>query len=326
MKKIVFAIAALAMFAACTKSQVLDSLEPESIGFKDSFIDNVTKTTDNSFSASNLPQSFLVYGTTKHGSNNAVSIFDAVEVSKSGEEYTYGQNYTQYWIKDNVYEFAALVNADKNKVTVTDLLPNSLVYTASYATDGSVADTPDLLYSTADATGLASNNPKVAFTFNHLLSNVKFTVKNTMTNNPADNLYEYEVTDIQIKNAYTSGKCTLSTKKWTEQATPDKVVKFGNVEPVGAAETRSASSDFARLLIPAKYQLNITCTMTTKLKGSIVNVENLTLYPTVDLEAGKAYNFVIEKDNPGEPIEFTVLTVNEWDPAVGGTDETIATL
>jgi hypothetical protein len=184
------------------------------------------------------------------------------------------------------------------------------------------------MHATATRTGLGTGNQTVAFTFNHLLANVKFTVENTMLLNPVENLYEYEVTNIQINNAYTSGKCTLdNTKVWTEQAVADKVVKFGNVAAVGRASVLSASSDYARLLIPANnYKLNITFTLTTKLKGTAINVENLTLEPTVNFVAGNAYNLVIAKGNPGEKIEFSVETVSEWIPNAAGTTTPIGTL
>lgn len=314
MKKTLFTILAAAALVACTKSEVVDVLAPEAIAFDNTFVDNATKTTDNSFSATNLPESFVVYGTTQHGTESAVSIFDAVPVSMNDGVYKYAPEYTQYWIEGNAYKFAALVNANPTEVDCTNLLPTSLVYTAAYATNGTVEDTPDLMYATATATGLAASNPDVAFTFNHLLANIKFTLKNTMTYNPAENLYEYALTGIQINNAYTSGTCTFATKVWSDQATADKVVKFGNVAYVGEAETLSASSDFARLLIPAEYEaLNITFTLTTTLNGEVVNVENITLTPEVELEAGKAYNFVVEKAEPGQKIEFTVTTVNDWE-------------
>ena len=314
MKKTLFTIIAAASLVACTKNEVVDTLAPEAISFDNTFVDNATKTTDNSFSATDLPESFVVYGTTQHGTEDAVSIFDAVAVSKNGGVYTYAPEYTQYWIEGNAYKFAALVNADPTKVDCTDLLPTSLVYTAAYATDGTVEDTPDLMYATATATGLAASNPDVAFTFNHLLANIKFTLKNVMTYNPEENLYEYALTGIQINNAYTSGTCTLDTKVWSNQDIANKVVKFGNVAYVGKEGTLSASSDYARLLIPAEYDaLNITFTLTTTLNGEVVNVENITLTPAVELEAGKAYNFVVEKGNPGEQIKFTVATVKNWE-------------
>ena len=313
MKKTLFTILAAAAIVGCAKEEVV-TVNHEAIAFDNAFVDNATKTTDNSFSATNLPESFVVYGTTQHPGNDAVSIFNAVTVSKNAGEYTYANQHTQYWIEGNAYNFAALVNADPTKVTRTDLMPSSLVYTAAYATDGSVADTPDLMYATATATGLAASNPKVAFTFNHLLANIKFTLKNEMAYNPAENCYEYALTNIQINNAYTTGTCTLATKEWSDQATDDKVVKFGDVDYVGEAGTLSASSDYARLLIPAEYtDLNITFTLTTTLNDEVVNVENITRTPDVVLEAGKAYNFVVAKGNPGEKIEFTVTTVNDWE-------------
>ena len=328
MKKLSLILLSIAGLAACNKTEIITVDKGEAIAFADAFVDNSTKTTDNSFSSTNLPVNFLVYGTTKGDEDGAelVQIFNAVPVSKSSEVYTYADAFTQYWIQGNSYNFAALVNADDANVTQTDFMPSSLVYTSAYETDGSVEDTPDLMHATATRTGLGTGNQTVAFTFNHLLANVKFTVENTMTSNPANNLYEYEVTNIQIKNAYTSGKCTLSTKKWTEQAVADKVVKFGNVVPVGSTLVKSASSDFARLLIPANYQLNITFTLTTKLKETAINVENLTLTPTVNLEAGKAYNLVIAKGNPGEKIEFSVQTVSEWIPNAAGAETPIGTL
>lgn len=318
MKKLSLILLSIAGLAACNKTEIITVDKGEAIAFADAFVDNSTKTTtDNSFSSENLPGNFLVYGTTQGDETGAqlVQIFNAVPVSKSSGVYTYADAFTQYWIQGNSYNFAALVNADDTKVEQTSYMPSSLVYTSAYKTDGSVADTPDLMYATATCEGQAvGSNAKVAFTFNHLLANVKFTVKNTMASNPAENLYEYEVTNIQIKNAYTSGKCTLSTKEWTEQADKDKVVKFGNVVPVGSTLAKSASSDFARLLIPANYQLNITFTLTTILKGKAINVENLTLEPTVDFVAGNAYNLVIAKGNPGDKIEFSVQTVSGWIP------------
>lgn len=316
MKKIFVSILAVAVLASCSNEETIDQVAPEAIGFDNVFVDNATRTTDSSYSSTNLPDSFLVYGTTQGDEQGApvVPIFDGVTVSKNGSGvYQYESAYTQYWIAGNFYNFAALVNADAQKVTKADSMPSSVVYTADYTS----GNTADLLYATASAPGLATNNPTVGFTFNHLLSNVKFTVTNTMTTNVVGNIYEYVVTDIAINNAYTTGTCALAAKTWSDQTNATKVVAFGNVEAVGVVgQTESASSDYARLLIPATYdqnsKLNVTFTLTTLLNGQSVNVENINLTPTVTFEAGKAYNFVIEKGAPGEEIKFTVTTVNGW--------------
>ena len=317
MKKIFVSMLAVAALASCNNEEAIDQVAPEAIGFDNVFVDNATRTTDSSYSSTNLPASFLVYGTTKGDEQNApvVPIFDGVAVSKNGNEYQYDAAHTQYWIAGNTYNFAALVNANAQKVTKTDYMPSSVVYTADYTIDGNTAD---LLYATASAIGLATQNPTVGFTFNHLLSNVKFTVTNTMTTNVAGNLYEYVVTNIAINNAYTTGTCALADKTWSDHDDATKVVNFGNVEAVGVVgASESASSDYARLLIPATYgqnsELNVTFTLTTLLNGQSVNVENITLTPTVTFEAGKAYNFVVEKGAPGEEIKFTVTAVNGWD-------------
>ena len=317
MKKIFVSMLAVAALASCNNEEAIDQVAPEAIGFDNVFVDNATRTTDSSYSSTNLPTSFLVYGTTQGNETGApiVPIFDGVTVSKNGNgTYQYDAAYTQYWIEGNAYNFAALVNADASKVTKTENMPSSVVYTADYTAEGNTAD---LLYATASAIGQPALNPTVGFTFNHLLSNVKFTVTNTMTTNVADNIYEYVVTNIAINNAYATGTCALATKAWSGQTDATKVVAFGDVDAVGVVgQTESASSDYARLLIPATYgqnsELNVTFTLTTLLNGQSVNVENITLTPSVTFEAGKAYNFVIEKGAPGEEIKFTVTTVNDW--------------
>lgn len=311
MKKTIFTVLAVAALVACAKEEVV-TVNQEAIAFENAFVDNATKTTDNSFSAAKLPTEFIVYGTTQHLGQDAVSIFNGVQVAKDGNVYKYSTNNTQYWIDGNEYNFAALVNAAKADVTCSDLMPVSVAYTAVY--DATTGDTPDLMYSTpVTREGEATGNETVKFTFNHLLANVKFTIENTMTNNPELNLYEYTVTDIKINNAYTTGTCALATKSWSDQEDNNKVVKFGNVAAVGAATKKSAASDYARLVIPGTYtDLNITFTLTTTLNSNVVNIENLTITPDVTFEAGKSYNLLISKNNPGEVIEFSVQTVTGW--------------
>jgi hypothetical protein len=50
----------------------------------------------------------------------------------------------------------------------------------------------------------------------------------------------------------------------------------------------------------------------------------LTISPVeVELVAGHAYNFVLKKGNPGDPIRFQLEKVNAWNPTTGGTNTVI---
>lgn len=327
MKKIlIFALAAAAM-VSCSTDEVVD-IKKESIGFDKLFVDNSTRAIDGSFSSTNMPKSFQVYGITKGDETNApeVPIFNNVKVENTSEGWKYADQYTQYWIDGNTYNFAAVVNG----AISTD---KKIAYTA----DG----TTDLLYAKNNYgkyTKGSTSATTVPFTFKHLLSKVQFTVKNNMASQIKGNVYTYKVTDVKINKAYLAGsyditKFGTNVAGWTVSGDPG-VVEFGNVsnatntadaadavaigtwkESAEAPEEgiASATSRYSRLLIPATYSaLNITCTITTYLNGSAVDVEKYDKNIAITLAEGNAYNFIIEKGAPGEPILFSVDKLTDW--------------
>lgn len=337
MKKTLFMLLAASALASCSQDEVLEATQKEAISFNDAFVENATRAIDATYSNSNKPSSFVVYGNTKGDEQNAVvvPIFNGVTVSNNnnttgvGSDYKYDANYTQYWINGNTYNFAAVV--DGNTITTgTDGLPTTITYDAT--------NQKDLLYATAKATGAASGNQAVGFTFNHLLSKAMFTVVNEMANNTANATYFYRVSDVQINNAYKTGTYTVGqTSTWNTVETDNTiVVDFGNVNNADdtSAETAteigmnsSATSHYQRVLIPAAYststrQLNITCTIETLIKQTgattndvtyaVINTENYNKSIDYTFAPGTAYNFKITLGNPGEAIEFTVSAVDEW--------------
>lgn len=321
MKKILVLALAAAAMVGCSNDELI-GLNQETIGFDNAFVDNTTRLADPSITSVSITSETLnVWGTTQgNGTGEGlVQIFKATPVSYTSD-WGYATEYNQYWIADNIYNFAALVNATPANVTLgADLLPSTVKFTTA-------DDATDLLYAkSATYTGLASSNPKVAFTFDHLLSKVHFSFKNTMTNNASGNLYQYRVSNVQITNAHKTATCTIAGKSWAGHEGTRSAVAFGNIESVvgqvGAVHT--VTSQDARLLVPAAYtDLNITCTVETLYNGELVDSQNLTLKNVaVTFEAGKAYNLVISKGAPGEKIEFTVNTVNGWGaPTPGDTN------
>lgn len=293
MKKLFFVLAAVSTMVSCSKDQVVDRLPEVPIAFSNVFVDNSTKAIDNTYTKSNLT-SFNVYGTVKGNFTDAkvVNIFNNIPVTKTGVDNTwnYDNKYTQYWVDNCIYEFAAVVYTDSdanasnnNSVTVnTDGMPTSISY--------NVGNQVDLLYAKAERslvdTDQNSNPDKtsaVEFSFSHLLSKVHFTFENTITTNVEANQttgtaaikYSYKVTNIKITNAVITGTYTIAddnSSSWgTTNWTADNITElvFDNASNATNSDNNSngdaidicsignskasATSHHSRVLIPTNY-------------------------------------------------------------------------
>ena len=318
MKKTLFTILAVAALAACAKEEVV-TVNHEAIAFDNAFVDNATKSNDSFTITSTSIDEFQVYGTTigDEAGSSLVPIFDYVTVQKDGDKWKYADDFTQYWVNNNRYNFAAVVNVDKKNVELKDLVP------ATIKCD--VSEQKDILYAANTYGEYKGTTELVSFTFNHLLSKAFFTFKNKMTTNSAANQYTYRVSDIKINKAAKVATGTVAGV-WGEP-TETYDVEFGNItknfsgsmegnaDLIGAVGTTDESTSLeSRLMIPQKNaNLNITCKIETLLNGAVIDIENYSADITKTLEAGKVYNFILAKSNPGDKIEFTVTTVTAWD-------------
>lgn len=334
MKKTILALAAVATMVACSKDEIVNEAPKVPIAFDNAFVENTTRAIDGTYNNSNKPSNFLVYGYTQGDETGAepVTIFNAVNVEYNTNSYEYAAEYTQYWIDGNKYGFAALVNADSEKVETNNEngLPSKVTFTSN--------SEKDLLYATYNVDNVPQNyDDPVAFTFDHLLSKVHITFKNTITTNSAVNKYTYKVTNIHIDNAINVADCDLINKTWSNYQDSNISVNFGNITDntnadaieVGAVGTEaSATSHYARLLIPGNYnaegsnpqKMTLIFTVETLINSNSVDVRNHKLVVDKELKAGHAYNFIISKGAPGKEIKFTVHEVNEWAPQNGPAD------
>lgn len=368
MKKLFIAVLALACLASCEKSQVIGEVEKDAITFGNSFVDNSTKAVDPSLTENTLNK-FLVYGKLTNSSNESANLFNGIEVFKlqsnstefvqGTDNWGYAVSATRYWIPGNNYRFAAVACSDINEEytgtsggdntqtgitsVTTDNDPNSSMPTSiSFAsTDG----TEDLLYSEVHYTNLTAEQAKteeVEFTFNHLLSKVKFVFEN---NYPENSDLFIEVEDIKITNPFTSGTYTTTTANsgsWGSQtigqeaagfsfgdvpyenkaqqgeaATPNEGkkdaadnTKFANLADIYPNDRYESNNE--RLLIPGTYKdLNI------KFKASVwLKIET---QPAIKVsEIDKSENGITAKDNitlnPGYCYNFVISLGNELDP------------
>lgn len=354
MKKIFFAMTALAVMTGCSNDELVEVTPKQAIAFGNAFVDNATRAIDPSITSTSI-NSFNVYGTVegtdKDKGEGKVNIFNGVEVNKDqktsndiGDDKThtwwYSADKVQYWIKGNNYDFAAVVNGD----VTTDVdyhMPTTIAYTANYEQQ------KDLLYSEESISGYDGTTEVVKFTFKHLLAKVKFTFNNTITTNDASNYYQYKVTNLKFVNTYKSGDYNVASQDWT--VTGNRLeVPFGNITnatvssqssnaiAVGDGPTdavSSATSHNEMLVVPHTYKhvdangenpevkgLKVSYTIQTLLNGKVINSEDVEveIVDEVKLEAGHAYNFIISKGNPGSEIKFALETVDGWKPIEGG--------
>ena len=299
MKKLLFAICAVAALASCSKEEVVSYDKGEAIGFANPFVNKATRAAiDPSYSGNGTLESFKVWGTA-----NNVPIYVGNNVTESSSTWAC-TNPVHYWIEGTSYEFAALANAATVDLNSTNF-PVKATFTAPTTADKDLIYAPNVT-ATGQATG--HNNP-VSLTFNHLLSKVKFTVKNNSTGAVG---YSFEVKNITVTGSQ-SGTVTLGTKAWSELSTPKAAYDSFNITvPAGTGSVECAKE---LLLIPDN--IKITFTVDIKYNGSVVNTKNYGVSPVIEqaITAGNAYNFIIGV-SVGDPITFSV-GYTPWDTTPG---------
>ena len=307
MKKIILATLAAASLVACAKENILIAPKGEAIAFDNAFVDNTTKAIDPSITTNSLG-SFLVYGTTQGNEQNApvINIFNGVEVTGTvATSWTYDSSYTQYWIDRNTYKFAAVVNGT---VTDADLDENGMPKTIQYDAESD----KDLLYAVNETYAPYKkdvSSKTVAFTFNHLLSKVKFTFKNE---SPVGG-YNYVVKDLKIEGVGKEAVYNVVSNSWGIVNNTTTTAEFGHIALASAiAPKTSGESDYERLVVPQDYTaLTVSCRIATMINGKEADVENYSKTVSVNLEGGNAYNFVLSREL-NDKIQFSVVKVDEW--------------
>ena len=317
MKKIFVAMLALAAATACSNDELV-SVNQEAIGFDNAFVDNATRSVSDKTKTTDNIALVDVFGFVENvplfgGDYNRVLI-------KKENNWSYEN--TQYWIPGAHYNFIAI--SPNNSKFVGNVTAEGANLPNFKLGDG----TSDYLYAqTGTIEGKESGNEKVAFTFRHILSKVKFTFVNKYL---ADNT-TIQVRDIKILNAYETAGVELNetTTTWSNQD-GSKTLKFG-----GATEkdnnanqvlqhNDAVESYMALFIIPGAIEggYNIEFTYDILVGGVVIKsftkTVNISNFAPV---AGLAYNLKAEI-KPGQPIEFTVTNVIDWDEDHDGKENT----
>lgn len=317
MKKLFVAVLAIAGLVACNTEEAVRVQGPAPIAFDGSFVETRANAAVDPSTTTATIEKFNVWGFMDDVTGK---VFVEEEVTKNGGEWSYVN--TQYWAPGHKYYFAALSNYD-NAVVNTDganeLGLGNLKFTV---TDGS----DDLLYSAVgpiDApAATATTAEKVKFSFNHMLSKVKFSFTNGFTNE----LATIDVKNIKMVVPATADIDVNVADWWTENNWKNydgtATVAFGDAcAKTGIGESQECDNE--RIVLPANDDVVYTVTFDVALyQGDVVAYEGTKTVEVkgVALEMGKAYNFTAELNasNITEdgtellPIEFDVIEVKEW--------------
>lgn len=317
MKKIFIAIMAVAAAVSCSQELTVDAPKGAAIAFDNAFVENATRAAD--YTADNI-KNFSVYGFITKDTEGAIFTDQKVAGSKA-DGFTYSP--AQYWVGGATYSFSALVpyNGRHWEYAATNSGNGVIEFDNETA-----AANQDLLFAYATRTTPASITAApeaVAFTFDHVLSRVKFSFVNGFGEGQNITL---KVTNVNITNAYAKGTLALENGVLAEAWTPAEKnlkVAFGDVagDKLGVNVEGETTHYY---LIPAEDTYEVTFTVAIYQSGVLVDTYNRTATVTVALERGKSYDLqaTLTANNTSDdgalyPIEFTVGTVNGWENYTG---------
>ena len=321
MKKILFVALAAVGLTACVQNEELAISKSNAITFDNVYVGNATKAAiDGSYTAEkgNLDH-FNVWATISN-TNGTANIFKNEAVTKNNAGvWSYAVENTQYWIPGNDYVFVGVVDG-----TVASVDSYNMPLTISTSLSGQ----QDVLYDTESRSYNGEAVTPVHFNFEHLLAKVKFTAKNVMTTSDSE-LY-YTVESIKITNADNEAVYTIADEAWAAVASSAYTAEFGavknnNGETATLYYQNRAESNYELLVLPQENKsLNIVVNYTLRKNAwdSWTQPYEKELTATLDIEKGRAYNFVLELGNPGAPIEFDA-EVKDWVETIPSIDNTL---
>ena len=325
MKKLLFGIFTIAAMASCVKEQTVATQEPKVIAFEN-FVQHTKAAIDPSYNnGDNKLDAFYVWGF--HTAPSGV-VFDQELVSYDATANAWTYTNLAYWAPEKEYKFAALapVNNDKIQVTLANgnyMSAEGVLGTVAFENvDGKV----DLLYAedgVITPTTIPSDPEKVALTFQHLLSKIKFTFTNGLSNQHSSMAISNVKMVVPAK-----GTVDLAVKPYVWNVTENETVTldFGQIIDTADNDTQLAITGVGEienelLTIPLATTQSVISTYTVEFDVTIYNGDQVanTIHKTATItgttfQAGKCYNItaILNAENLDlKPIDFTV-TVEDW--------------
>lgn len=215
---------AVAAMTSCTNDEVMSELQesPKAINF-DSFVNKATRAVTPTDANISKFYAYAYYGADQ-------TVFDGEEVTKSGDKWDYTNK--AYWTQ-NVYQFAAYADGNNGAALEDVAFADGTLTIPSYT----VTDAKDLVADviTKDNSNFGVAAQDVQFTFEHLLTKVKFNIINTSAD------YKMKITALTVTGAKATGKVdvTATGAVWTGDANANAVT----YTPVAASADYIAKYD-----------------------------------------------------------------------------------
>lgn len=327
MKRSLFMLGvAVAALSSCSNNEVLDIAESNAIKFSNTFVGKPTRSvTAPELTKDNLKEMYVF------ASNDDGKVFDDNPklVYRIGETNEWGYDNLVAWKPNKDYEFVAY--AGKNlEGNVTDNGDKKSLKFSGIVVNGDKDNQFDLLYSNTKSipTTAVDGNPKIDFTFEHLLSMVQFTLKSGFG----------ETTQVKIKNFKFYGLRTTETYDASQES--PAWTSTSTVNTIGDTNFTSADEEIAQydavdtkdvvnswVVIPQQNVASDKVEMVT-FTVNVVDGESDTpigtektfkaKIPSITWEKGYRYNYIftITPDQMGvqdQYITFEAPTVAEWD-------------
>lgn len=339
-KTLIITLASIAL-VGCSQDETVATMDRVAIEFDKVFVENSTSSRATDLTTANL-ENFAVYGSVEKGGQEG-NIFNKQEVTGTqAGGYTYSP--AQYWIPGANYHFIAIAPFEDAHWTYTWSEENNTQYGNKQVQNGTItfnnesaAASQDLLwaYQPASTANVINQAPgAVSFSFQHLLSRVKFTFKNGFAT--GSNI-QLKVKDVQITNAHSQGTLAITNgtvgDTWTASNTADedkftRIFGDANGEPVAdyyAPQTSASTAHY--YLMPVKdasYTIKFTIDLYQAGVLLLEDIQKETKILTPTLMRGFSYEFKAElnasnttNDGALEPIEFQVSGVKGWEDYTG---------
>nr|WP_325287935.1 fimbrillin family protein [uncultured Bacteroides sp.] len=327
MKKSLFVLGvAVAALASCTQSEVLDIAESNVIKFDNAFVGNATKVTAPEVTTETIKEMYVYAqnntGHTDPGETNYV--FTNIKVYDDG---------TGTWVYDDLkewettgntyYKFAAYAGTN-----LTDGTQVSFDWTNGLSFTGITIDGASQYDLVANGTPVVSSDPGnrglVQFTFSHLLSMVKFTLKNGF-----DASTPIAISEFKFYGMKKTGDCSYNTSAWVWSNWADDVALGGtNFVGDGGDATTTAALENSWVVIP---QTIADKTPVVQFKATVDGTEKTftAKIPAITWQPGYRYNYIFtitaeDMELQNKYITFGAPTVDKWEnyqDVTGGTIE-----
>lgn len=338
MKKTLYITLASIAFVGCSQDETVATMDRVAIEFDKVFVENSTSSRATDLTTGNLTD-FAVYGSVQKDGQEG-NIFNKQEVTgtKAGG-YTYAP--AQYWISGANYHFIAIAPYDNAHWTYTWSEENDTQYGNKQVQNGTITfdnksaeASQDLLW--AYQTKVTDTNQApgaVSFSFEHLLSRVKFTFTNGFAT--GSNI-QLKVKNVRITDAHSQGTLAITDgavgETWTASNSTDEekfTKEFGDANGETEAEhyapQTSASTAHYYLLPVESASYTIAFEIDLYQAGVLLlNIKKETTIVPPTLKRGFSYEFNAElnasnttNDGALEPIEFQVSGVKGWEDYTG---------